>query len=554
MKLSKFSQFKNNTSRFHNIISILTKYGLANWIQKEDPSFLKNLVTNAQGDTLAGLPFEERFRMALTELGTTFIKLGQILSTRADLIGPELATELTKLQSDTPIDSPEQVTTMIESELGQSMSELFLEFDFTPVGSASIGQVHKAVLQDGSVVVVKVQHSDIEDKILADIEILALLATLSEKYDKELSLYQPKSLIEDFSESLFKELDYGKELRNMALFSQQFLNNPKVKIPITYPEFSSKRVLTMECLNGFSIAEADKLKANGVNTKEIAALGVNIYLDMVFQHHIFHADPHPGNIWVLDDDRIGLLDFGMIGRIDDNIQEALELMLLAASEKNSVDFTKQVIRVCTLPESFDKSKLQRDIDEFLHEYLSQPMASLNISEILNTMNTIIRKHRLLMPSGISMLIRVLVMLEGSSQRLDRDFSVNDAIEPYTKKMKRARLSPRRFSKKLGKSYFVWERLLTTLPDDVETLISKMRSGSFDVNLKHRHLDAVVNRLVYGILSGAIFLGGSMMLSSSVPPLMHGISILGAVITSVGSVLCYNLLTAIRKSGSLTNTE
>ena len=195
---------------------------------------------------------------------------------------------------------------MVESALGESMQTLFSEFDFKPIGSASIGQVHKATLHDGKQVVVKVQHSNIESKIRADIEILTLLASLSEKYDNQLRLYQPKSLIEDFSESLLKELDYAKELRNMNLFAQHFANNNAVHIPLTYPALSAKQVLTMECLVGFSIADTEKLTESGADTKKIAALGVNIYLDMIFNHHIFHADPHPGNIWVLPGDRIGL--------------------------------------------------------------------------------------------------------------------------------------------------------------------------------------------------------------------------------------------------------
>ena len=554
MKLSKFSQFKNNASRFHTIIAVLTKYGLANWIKKEDPSFIKGLVTSAQGDSLAGLPFAIRLRMAFTELGTTFIKLGQILSTRSDIVGPEIATELCKLHSDTPVDSPEQVTQMIESALGESIDTLFADFNFVPIGSASIGQVHKATLHDGRAVVVKVQHCNIEDKIKADIEILGLLASLSEKYDSELRLYQPKSLIEDFSESLLKELDYLKELRSMSLFSKCFADNANVHIPATYPELSAKHVLTMECLVGYSIADADKLKASGADTKKIATLGANIYLDMIFKHHIFHADPHPGNIWVLPGNRIGLLDFGMVARIDSELQEAIELMLLAASEKNSNDFTKQIIKICTLPENFDKAKLQRDVDEFLHEYLGQALDSLNISETLNHMSSIIRNHRLLMPSGASMLIRVLLMLEGSSQRLDRHFSINESIEPYTHKMRVERLSPRKFSQKLGRSYLVWERLLTALPDDIENVVAKMRDGNFDVNLQHRHLDAVINRLVYGILSGAIFLGGSMILSSAVPPLIGGVSVIGAVVIGIGSLLGYKLLRAIGSSGNLTNSD
>ncbi len=554
MKLYKFSQFKNNAARFRSIIAVLSKYGLANWIKKEDPNFIKELLTSASGESLAGLSFAVRLRMALTELGTTFIKFGQILSTRADIVGPKIAAELSKLQSGTPIDSPEKVTTMIESALGESIETLFAEFDFTPIGSASIGQVHKATLHDAREVVVKVQHSDIEDTIRADIEILSLLASLSEKYDSQLRLYQPKSLIEDFSESLLKELDYTKELRNMNLFTQYFANNSAVHIPVTYPALSAKKVLTMERLIGFSIADADKLKDSGTDTKKIAALGVDIYFDMIFKHHVFHADPHPGNIWVLPGNRLGLLDFGMIGRLDSELQEAIELMLLAASEKNSKDFTKQVLKICTIPDGCNKAKLQHDIDEFLHEYLRQPVEVLNITEILNHISAIIRHHRLLMPRGAAMLIRVLLMLEGSSQSLDRTFSINDAIMPYTKKMKIARLSPIKFSKKIGHAFLIWERLITALPDDIESLITKMRSGNFDVNLQHRHLDAVINRLVYGILSGAILVGGSMILSSSVPPLIHGSSVIGAVFIAIGSFLGYKLLRAIGKSGNLTNDK
>jgi ubiquinone biosynthesis protein len=257
---------------------------------------------------------------------------------------------------------------------------------------------------------------------------------------------------------------------------------------------------------------------------------------------------------VLPGNRLGLLDFGMIGRLDSELQEAIELMLLAASEKNSKDFTKQVLKICTIPDGCNKAKLQHDIDEFLHEYLRQPVEVLNITEILNHISAIIRHHRLLMPRGAAMLIRVLLMLEGSSQSLDRTFSINDAIMPYTKKMKIARLSPIKFSKKIGHAFLIWERLITALPDDIESLITKMRSGNFDVNLQHRHLDAVINRLVYGILSGAILVGGSMILSSSVPPLIHGSSVIGAVFIAIGSFLGYKLLRAIGKSGNLTNDK
>lgn len=550
MRLTSFSQFKKNATRFTQIIKILSKYGLANWVKEKDPEFLNGLFTNTQGESFAGLALAVRLRMALTELGTTFIKLGQVLSTRADLIGPEIANELAKLQADTPSDSKEKVVQTIEGELGDSLDSIFSEFDFTPLGSASIGQVHRATLLNGQTVVVKVQHANIEDKISADIEILTLLASLSEKYEPQLRLYQPKSLIKDFSNNLMKELDYNKELNNMEIFRANFSDQPQIHIPITYPELSSKRILTMECLDGFSIADSEHLHSSNVNKKVIVEHGVNMYLDMIFKDGIFHADPHPGNLWILSGNRIGLLDCGMVGRIGPDLQEAIESMLMAASQKDAIEVTYQIIQICTIPQDFNRQQLEQDVDEFIFNYFGRPIESVSISEVLNSLSSIIREHHLLMPVGMSLLIRVLIMLEGSSQLLDRSFSINDAIAPYTNKMRLRRLNPKKIAHKLGKSLTAWERLISALPADLETMIQQMRSGNFDVNLQHRHLDAVINRLVYGVLTGSMLLGGSMLLSSKVPPLINDFSILGGIFIGISAVLGFKLLKAITDSGNL----
>lgn len=554
MKLKNFTQSKKNAARFSEIIKILTKYGLANWVKEKDPEFLNGLFTNNQGESFAGLPLPVRLRMALIELGTTFIKLGQILSTRGDLVGPEVADELSKLQAETPSDSEQQIIQTIEDELGDELSTIFSEFDFSPLGSASIGQVHRAKLLNGETVVVKVQHANIEDKITADIEILTLLATLAEKYDPQLRLYQPRSLIKDFSNNLYKELDYNKELKNMELFRANFINQPQIHIPITYPEFSGKRMLTMEYLDGFSIADSKKLQSDTCNKKTIAQHGVNMYLDMIFKDRVFHADPHPGNIWILPNNTIGLLDSGMIGRLEPELQEAFENMLMAVSEKDSVEVTYQITRICTLPKGFDRKQLQQDVDEFIFEFFGRSIESLSISETLNSLTSIIRAHHLLMPTGISLLIRVLIMLEGSSKLLDRSFSINDAIIPYTHKVRLRRFNPKKIAHRLGKSLTAWERLITALPADLETLFDKMRRGSFDVSIQHRHLDAVINRLVYGVLTGSMVLGGSMLLSSEIPPLINGFSVLGGIFIGISVVLGYKLLKAISDSGSLVDKD
>ena len=550
MKLKTFSQFTSNATRFHEIVTVFVKYGLANWVHEKDPEFVKGFFKTSEGVNFAGEPLPVRLRMALTELGTTFIKLAQILSTRADLVGPDIAHELSRLQADTPADSREQVTRTLESELGKPLEEFFAEFDFNPLGSASIGQVHKACLHDGRTVVVKIQHHDIENKIFSDLEILVSLARLAEKYDPELRSYQPQATVAEFSRTLSKELDYLRELRNMELFARNFADNEKIHIPAGNGEYSSRRVLTMEMLDGFSIADTEKLQAADCDTKALARAGANMYLDMVFRDRFFHADPHPGNIWVLPGGKIGLLDSGMIGRLDEALHDELEAMVLAVADNDPTELTDRVIRICTLPSGFDRNALRVDIDDFLSEYVNQSLKNLDLAAALNNLTAIIRRHYLILPTGISMLIRVLIMLEGTSRLLDRDFSLSDLIHPYTHKMIARRLAPKRFFSRMHKSYKDWNRLLTMLPRDLEDILSRMREGRFDIHLEHRHLDAVVNRMVYGILSGAIFLGGCMVLGSEIPPLVRGVSVIGSVIILLGCFLVFRLLRAVARSGNL----
>lgn len=554
MKLRTFSHFSSNATRFREILAVFVKYGLANWVRKKDPEFIRGFFKTREGVSFADEPVPVRLRMALAELGTTFIKLGQILSTRADLIGPDMARELARLQADTPPDSREQVTEVLERELGKPVHEVFARFDFQPLASASIGQVHEARLHDGQAVVVKIQHQGIEDKIVADLEILASIARLAEKYDPELRLYQPRAMVTEFSRTLSQELDYSRELRNMETFSRNFADSEDIHIPVAYGQYSTRRVLTMEMLEGFSVADTGKLKAARCDTKALARTGANMYLDMVFRDRFFHADPHPGNIWILEGDRIGLLDCGMIGRLDEDLHDAIEGMVLAVADHDPSELTDHVVRICTLPMEFDRDALRVDIDDFIGEYATLSLNRLDLPAALNDLTAIIRRHHLILPTGISMLIRVLIMLEGTSRLLDRNFSLSDLIRPYTHKMVARRMAPKRFLDRMRRSQKVWNRLVESLPHDLEEILTRMREGRFRVHLEHRRLDAVVNRLVYGILSGASFLGGCMVLSSEIPPLVGDVSVIGGAMIIVGCLLAFRLLRAVAHSGSLVKKD
>ena len=260
MNLTSIPQLKRNTKRSEQILRILLKYGLADWLKPSIPDILKRKLEGARGEDLTAISRAERLRLALTELGTTFIKIGQMLSTRADLVGPEIAHELTKLQSDTPPDPPETVRAIIEAELGAAPAEIYARFDDTPMASASIAQAHLAELKDGTPVVVKVQHEGIEKKIINDLEILIALAEFAEKHNEDLKLYQPVATLDEFRRTLLAELDFQQEERNLLRFRSNFAGDETLRIPAVFPECSAKRVLTMEKLEGVSIAKNKRLE------------------------------------------------------------------------------------------------------------------------------------------------------------------------------------------------------------------------------------------------------------------------------------------------------
>ena len=554
ISIRSLPQFRRNAARFREIVTVLAKYGLADWLKEGDPGFFDKLFQSAQGVRLSSMSREARVRTALTDLGTTFIKLGQVLSTRPDLVGPALAEELAHLQTRTPPDPPETVRAIILEELGQPVDELYAAFDDTPIASASIGQVHAATLHDGRDVVVKVQHPGIGDVVARDLDILEALAWLAERHSADARLYQPSAAVDDFRRAITRELDFTRERRNLEQFTRSFADDDTIRFPQPVPERSSTRVLTMERFDGFSVGDVDRLVREGHDRTEIAKRGANAYLDMVFRDGVYHADPHPGNILILPDGVLGLIDFGMVGRVDEVLRDALEDVIVALASADTDQLTQAVLRIGILPDQLERDALRTNISEFVGDFLGVPIDELDLSGALNGVTDIIRRHRIVLPSGVAMIIRVLIMLEGTSRSLSRDFSLAELIKPYQHTMLRRRLSPDRLKRQLMRRARDWERLLEMLPRELATLLERARQGRLDVNLTHRGLEPTVNRLVWGILVAALFLGSSMLWSNGVKPTLFGVSIFGAT----GCVLAFAsgawLLRSIRKSGGLTRHE
>ena len=548
MRIRAIPQVYRNVNRWGEILSTLSKYGLADWLSQFEFSFGKSWLKNRDGEALASMSRTVRIRLAMEELGPTFIKLGQVMSTRPDLVGVDVATELELLQTAVPADPPAVVCATIEEELGQPPQAIFAEFDEVPVASASIGQVHRATLNSGEVVAVKVQHAGIAQVVRVDLDILAGLAQIAERMP-EWESYRPCAAMAEFQRALRRELDFDRELRNIEEFRRCLEGRQDVRIPRPFPEYSTDRILSMEWLEGPLLSDRDAIARSNVDPAIVAQRGAELFLEMIFQHGFYHADPHPGNLVLLPQNAVGLLDFGMVGRIDESLREDIEDMLASIVERDSEQLTNVVMRVGAAPADLDEKLLAMDLADFTAHYAHQQADSFELAEALTEMLDLIRQYSIVLPSQISMLLKVFVMLEGSGRRLSPQFSLMEVLQPYRKKMIARRLSPARQLKKARRIAHELEQLAEVLPSRIRDILQQVQTGRFDVHLDHRGLEPSVNRLVLGLLTSALFLGSVSLITNEVWPI-RGVSTPGVLGMALSMGLGLRLLRAISKSGHL----
>lgn len=545
---------RERTARVAEIITTFAKYGLADWIKEDSPEFLRRYFRDPDGGSLSRYSTAERARLALTELGTTWIKLGQMLSTRADLVGPEVAAELSLLQGDVPADPPDSVRAIIEVELGKSPAELYASFTDTPLGSASIGQVHAATLLEGDAhdasdqVVVKVQHADIRPTIEQDLSIMEELGATLEQHSDEAKLYRLQAVAAEFGRSLLRELDFTQEANNLRRFEQHFLSQPTVHFPSVEASLSAERVLTMERLAGYPLSKSERLAQESRDTAPMAEVLANVWLDMIFRDGLYHADPHPGNIHLLPDGRLGILDCGTVGTLDEGARAWLGDIILALMQRDAAQITELVIRVGMTPPELDRDAMQAAVARLLIEQLDPAIGEPQFGPLVESIMAIIREHHIVLPTSITLLGKVLVQLDGTLTKLGRDFRLMDVLRPYTLKILEHKLSPALQVKKAMRTVGDWQYLVESFPREVSATLAQVRKGEVEVRLVHSGLDQVTNRLVEAVLASALFLGSVRLLSNDVPPLVGGLSALGLLGTLGALLLARRTLKKIKQSG------
>ena len=538
---------KNGRSkRLGEILKVFGRYGLTDWFARIPAGRIRDFLVSPEDQAIMEKPAAERLRLALTELGPTFIKLGQVLSTRADMVGPEIARELQKLQSNTPADEPEQVEALIQEEFGKSPEELFTEFDPVAFSSASIGQVHRARLEDGREMVVKVQHVGIDGKVRQDLDLLEDLAKLVENHVPEAGSYQPMATAREFRRTLLKELDFRSERRNMEAFTRNFADDETLHVPEIIAERCSRRVLTMEMLVGFPGSKPEDISASGVDLRDFTKRAANVFLNMILRDGFYHADPHPGNFIILHGGVLGLLDCGMVGRIDEAMLEEFGDVLLALLQADAEELSELLLRFGSAPPDVDRVGFRIDISDLLSEVVTQSIADIELGSALEQISDIMRRYHVVMPSRVALLLKTLIMLEGTSRSLSQDFSLAEVLEPFKEKMIRQRMDPRRWLKKLQRRARDVDRLVTSAPRALADMVDRLQAGTLTMRHDVPRLESTVNRLVAGLLIASLFLGSSLLLSLNVPPQVSGISVFGAVGCLIAAVLGGRFLWSIRR--------
>ena len=542
MLLESLKQLKDNEDRFREIFVVLAKYGLADRLGTHRARWVRRFTVAANGRELSQFSHEERVRLVLLELGTTFIKLGQMLSTRPELVGRALAVELSKLQASTTADPIDVVRRTIEGDLGKPPEASFAEFNPEPLASASIAQVHRARLHGGQLVAVKVQHDGIEVKIRRDLDLMHGLAEFAQKHISALRPYRPVNTVREFRQTLLRELDLRTERRNLEEFIRRFGDDPAVRFPKAYPELSGSRVLTMELLEGVSGCDVEKTFP-GMDLALFARRAGTMYLDMIFRDGFFHADPHPGNYVILPDGVVGVLDCGMVGRLNDALREDFEGALYAIAERDVEELTERVVHLGSPPADLDRDALRNDLGEFVAEYASRPIAELNLSAALSEMFDIIARYRIVLPRNASLVLRTVMVLEGSAKQLDPAFSLMDLVTDYYRTRGGVRwLAPARWRRDARHMARDYDRVLRSFPKNLADVVDQFRAGKLVIRHEHRHLQESVHCLVKGLLTAALLISAALLFSNGEFATSRGA--LGLALLGAGVWLGVLLLRAI----------
>ena len=521
-------------NRFRAIVVTLIKYGFGDIIARLDlPAKLGPLYTPKE-------PREEsntytRIRHTLQELGPTFIKLGQLLSLRTDLIPSEMAEELSKLQDNVPAESFSDISKQIERSLGRPMDEVFLDFEETPLAAASLAQVHSAVLREnGDVVAVKVQRPGIRQMIRNDLRIMESLAQRAHERVEMLQLYNLPRVVEEIKRLLTEELDFDREARNIRLARSNFSDDPSLYLPRVYSEISTPRLLVLEQINGTKLRDAISSWPFEVR-RDLARKWLRATLKQILEDGFFHADPHPGNLFILSSEQYSLLDWGMVGRLTPETRLKLIDLLMGVVLRDSQQVLDLLLEFTEYRTDIDMDSLHRELMDILDDYHSVPLKEINMGRLLTALTEMLRNHQMQLTMDLSVMIKSIVTSEGSARLLDPDLDVISEAGPYIRRLAKQKYSPNAVLRTIRSSFRNLWRMQQSLPVQINHIMEKLQRDELTLGFEHkgleglrRTLNQVTNRLTLALVTASMIIGSSMVITTGVKPLIFGYPALGLI--------------------------
>lgn len=556
--------FASHVPRYHEILGILFKYGFAEVLRLvvlQKLLGLGEMQIPFHSEGILAKPIAERMRLALEELGPTFIKLGQILSSRRDLVSEEYYQELSQLQGHVPPFPLKDVYRVIKESLGISVKKCFLVFDKTPIGSASIGQVHRAQLKDGSIVAVKVQRPNIRELIEMDLAILADIAAFVSKYAPELSGLNPENLVAEFSSVLLQELDFNHEASNIERFEKQFQDDPNIHVPVVYRDFSSSCVLVMEFLSGIAINDLRALKKHHLSPEVIAERMTQLIYKQIFTFGFFHADPHPGNMVILSEGVVGLYDYGMMGSFTPAFRRNIARLVIGLVQKDYDQVMSSILGMSQEGFVRDSANLLTQVEEFCDQNLAGTLRDIHMGAVLTKLLELLRKNHLRMKSNFYLGIKALIQVEAIGQELDPNLNFIMLGSSYATEVLTESYKPKRFFKILHNLVAEGIDLMEEIPQDFRHLYTQLKHGKLNIPLEHRiapqgieplrqTLDSIFNRLVNALLTASLLIASSILVHSGIPPKVFGVPIIGLLGFCCGLMMGVRLACSIWKHGGL----
>jgi len=548
--------------RYRTILGVLIKYGFGHFVEQLNIDYYlelgKRIVTfDKIPKELERLSQPQRLRLAMEELGPTFIKLGQLLSTRPDVLGKEYIHEFSKLQDKVPAVPLEEVKAQIERELGAPAEDLFEEFCKEPLAAASIAQVHRGKLKSGEEVVFKVRRPGIAKVVETDIDVLMGLAYLIEQHVPAVAHYDPVGLVKEFQRNIMREMNFTREGRTVDRFSVNFADSETVYTPKVFWDYTGETVLTMEYVPGVKISDLEKLSELGYDLKEIARRGADAFLKQVLDYGLFHADPHPGNVFILPEQVICMLDYGMVGRLGKDLKDQLIDLLQALLNRDVDRIISQLLYSGELADESDLRSLRRDLHDFIEDYYDIVLQDIKVGKLLSEFIEILTHHRIHFPADYMLLAKALVIMEGVGRQLDPDFSMLTHMRPYIKRMVLERFSPKSMSEQAGRIAHAYTSLAKNLPQDIKEFINRLNRNQFKIDLEHRGLEKLVtdldrssNRVSFAVVIGSLIVGSSLVMQIDKGPMLFGFPVLGLLGYSIAGMLGLWLAIGILRSGRL----